>query len=91
MMLDAVASLAHLKLKYHNVHDGAVTICADLSRTPRVYKALQRDQKGKSKEKAMEINMVYLTKELEMIIIKLLKKKTMDLGKYDANGSDLED
>lgn len=28
--LDAIASLVHLNLKYHNVHDKPVIVCADL-------------------------------------------------------------
>lgn len=30
IMMDVVASLKHLKLKYHNIHEESVMMCADL-------------------------------------------------------------
>lgn len=43
--LDALASPIHIKLKYNNVHDDSVIICADLYGERRIHKTLQHDQK----------------------------------------------
>lgn len=53
--IDAVASPVHLKLKYYNVHDELVKICANLFGTKRIHKALLCGQK-KDMGKAIEIN-----------------------------------
>lgn len=42
--LDVVASLMHLKLKYHNLTGEPITINSNLKGETRIYEALQRDQ-----------------------------------------------
>lgn len=61
--LDAMASLPHLKLKYHSIHEKSITICAKLSREKRIYQYFQQDQK-KDKGKVMEINIASLVRLL---------------------------
>lgn len=61
--IDAVASPIHLKLKYYNVHDELVTICANLFGTKRIHKALQCDQNN-DMGKAMEINIASFIMQL---------------------------
>lgn len=60
-ILDAIASLIHLKLKYHNFPREPTIINADLKGTKIIYQALQRDQ---GDGVAMEINVASLTGEL---------------------------
>lgn len=74
-MMDVVASLIHLKFKYHNIHDELEMICADLFGAQIINKALQRDQKRKDKEKVMEISVASLTKQLKEMAIKPPKRK----------------
>lgn len=53
-MLNVVASLVHLKLKYHNVYDESTMICVNPYKAQRIHKFIHRDQKGK--EKAGNVN-----------------------------------
>lgn len=64
MTLNVVASLVHLKMKYHNVHDEPVTICDDLSRAQKIHNTFHRDLDGKSKDNAIEVNMARLNERL---------------------------
>ena len=56
-----------------------------------MHKALQCKQKGKDKEKEMEINVASLIKQLKEMIIKPLKEDTRDPDGYDVNNSNLTD
>lgn len=58
-----VASLVHLKLKYHNVYNEPITKNTDLFGKKRIYKALQHDQ-NEGEGKALEINVSSLFKKL---------------------------
>lgn len=90
-MMDAMASMVHLKLKYHNVYDELTTIYVDLLEAWKIHKDLHHIQKGKDKEKAMEINMVFLTRKLNEMMIKLSKESIRDPIGYYANNYDLID
>ena len=43
-MLDVIASLVHLKLKYHNLQGEPTRIYAYLEVAKRIYEAIQKDQ-----------------------------------------------
>lgn len=43
--LGIVASLVHMKMKYHNIHDEPVTICVNLYEALKIDKALYHRQK----------------------------------------------
>lgn len=53
--MDIVVSLVHLKLKVHNIHDEPITLNIDISRSKRIYQALQKDHK-EGEYKAIYIN-----------------------------------
>lgn len=74
-----MASLVHLKLKYHNMHEEPTIISDDLSRVKRIYNALQQDQK-EGEAKAMEINVAFFTRQLKYMIIQPLTSKASCLG-----------
>lgn len=43
--IDTIASLFHVKLKFHNLHGESITINVDLVEAKRINQALQQDQK----------------------------------------------
>lgn len=68
--LDAVASLIHLKLKYHNFRDDSVMISSYLVGATRIYKVLLKDWK-ECEGKVMEFNIALLLRQLEGMDIQL--------------------
>lgn len=88
MTLDVVASLVHLKMKYHNVHGEPVTICDDLSIAQKVHNTFHRDPDGKSKDNAMEVNVARLNECLrERDGDQPPRKGVVAFIKYDINYS----
>lgn len=67
---DAVASLIHLKLKYHNFQDDSVMISSYLVGAIRIYKVLLKDWK-ECEGKVMEFNIALLLRQLEGMDIQL--------------------
>lgn len=64
MTLGISASLIHLKMKYHNIHDEYVMIHVDLSRVLYIHKPLQCSQDttmiNNKKNDQLEVNVVDL-------------------------------
>lgn len=75
-MMDSISSLVHIKLKYHNVHDGKVTINDYLSKANNIYQLLQKDQK-EGEAKAMKINVTSLIRKLKNMDIRPLPRKCL--------------
>lgn len=66
IMLDAVASLIHLKFKYHNVHDKPlVTIWLACLEHGGYINSYNETRKGKDKKNVIKINVVYFTKQIK--------------------------
>lgn len=68
--LDVVASLIHIKLKFHSLYNELAIVNTDLKGGKKIYQALQQDQID---NKAMEINVAYLTGQLGSMNIRPLK------------------
>lgn len=47
--MDVMASLVHIELKYHNVHDEKAKIGTEFLGSQRIHKAMKCDQKGNTK------------------------------------------
>lgn len=62
VILDAVASLVQVNLKYHNVHDEMVMINVELSRAEMINKPLHQYQ-NEGKGIDIEINIASLVKK----------------------------
>lgn len=60
-MLDVVASIVHLKLKYHNLQGKLTIINTDLEGAKIIFQALLQDQR---EGEAMDINVASLTSQL---------------------------
>lgn len=59
-MMDAIASLVHLKLKYHDLQGNPATINADLEGAKIIYQSLKKDQ---GEHTTMKINVASLTRQ----------------------------
>lgn len=77
--LDTMASLIHLKMKYHNADDELVIVSSELSKAIRIYKALNRYQQ-ESEGKAVKMNVASLVRQLRDMVIRPPECKANHFG-----------